>query len=79
MNVLVFIILGVCTNFILVVAYAYFYRLLVSVDKDIDFKSVEVLNEPYKDEPKEPLKRYSTEKIKDDEKEAVFEWEINNI
>lgn len=79
-NFIYFILLGVCFNYLIVIAYAYFYKLIKSVDDDlerINSNRVEVIKEPVKT-PTNSDKKYSTVKIKDDDKEAVFEWSVNN-
>lgn len=83
-NFIYFILLGVCFNYLIVIAYAYFYKLIKSVDKDLNRISdsrVEAIKEPFKNSlntPNSSDKKYSTVKTIDDDKEAVFEWSVNN-
>lgn len=82
-NFIYFILLGVCFNYLIVIAYAYFYKLIKSVDNDlerINSNRVEVIKEPVKTLTKDidSDKKYSTVKTRDDDKEAVFEWSVNN-
>lgn len=83
-NFIYFILLGVCFNYLIVIAYAYFYKLIKSVDNDLERVNdnrVEVIKEPVKtalNTPTNSDKKYSTIKTRDDDKEAVFEWSVNN-
>lgn len=83
-NFIYFILLGVCFNYLIVIAYAYFYKLIKSVDNDLERVNdnrVEVIKEPVKTSLNTPTnsdKKYSTIKTRDDDKEAVFEWSVNN-
>lgn len=84
-NFIYFILLGVCFNYLIVIAYAYFYKLIKSVDNDLERMNdnrVEVIKEPVKDDVAPTSihsdKTYSTIKTRDDDKEAVFEWSVNN-